>query len=135
MEKLNSNINATPCSEVCEVTIIHQDIVKNVGNKLIADAKLQEMAAAFKVMSDPTRLKIINALMLSEICACDVAALLNMSQPAISHHLRILKQTRLIKYRRDGKVAYYSLDDGHINALFDQCRQHVNEVENCPTPD
>ncbi len=123
----------TPADDdICEITIIHEDVVENVGNKLTADSELQEMAAAFKVMSDPTRLKIINALLISEMCACDIAALLIMSQPAISHHLRILRQSRLIKYRRDGKAAYYSLDDAHINALFDQCLEHVREADACP---
>lgn len=112
---------------VCSTTIIHEDILEKVKQEITDDEILFDMAAEFKVLSDPTRLKIINALMLSEMCVCDISALLNMSQPAISHHLKSLRQTRLIKYRRDGKIAYYSLDDEHIKAMFSQCLTHVTE--------
>ncbi len=112
---------------VCNTTIIHEDILQKVKQEMTDDAILFDMAAEFKVLSDPTRLKIINALLLSEMCVCDIAALLNMSQPAISHHLKSLRQTRLIKYRRDGKIAYYSLDDEHIKIMFSQCATHVTE--------
>jgi len=112
---------------VCNITIIHEDILEKVKKEMTDDDILFNMAAVFKVLSDPTRLKIINALMLSEMCVCDISALLNMSQPAISHHLKSLRQTRLIKYRRDGKIAYYSLDDEHIKIMFDQCVTHVKE--------
>lgn len=112
---------------VCNITIIHEDILEKVKEDMTDDNTLFNMAEAFKVLSDPTRLKIINALMLSEMCVCDISALLNMSQPAISHHLKSLRQTRLIKYRRDGKIAYYSLDDEHIKIMFDQCVIHAKE--------
>lgn len=114
---------------VCNVTIIHEDILEKVKKEMTDDESLFYMAAEFKVLSDPTRLKIINALLLSEMCVCDIAALLNMSQPAVSHHLKSLRQTRLIKYRRDGKIAYYSLDDEHIKIMFSQCATHVKEKE------
>ena len=71
--------------------------------------------------------KIINALLLSELCACDIAAIMRMSQPAVAHHLKILRQTRLVKCRKVGKVVYYSLCDGHVGMLFDQCQTHVRE--------
>lgn len=112
---------------VCNITIIHEDVLKAVKYELTDNECLFNMAAVFKVLSDPTRLKIINALLLSEMCVCDIAALLNMSQPAISHHLKSLRQTRLIKYRRDGKIAYYSLADEHIKIMFGQCATHVKE--------
>lgn len=105
---------------LCHSTIIHADIVKKVKNELADHSQLAKMAELFKVMSDPTRLKIINALILSEMCVCDLSCLLNMKQPAISHHLKMLRQCRLIKYRREGKIAYYSLDDTHIVPMFRQ---------------
>lgn len=111
----------------CNVTIIHEDILEKVKEEITNDEVIYNTANIFKVLSDPTRLKIINALMLSEMCVCDISALLNMSQPAVSHHLKTLRQTRLIKYRRDGKSAYYSLDDDHIKNMFDQCITHVKE--------
>ena len=119
---INKNDNA-----LCSSTIIHEDILEKVKQEMTDDETLFDMAAEFKVLSDPTRLKIINALMLSEMCVCDISALLNMSQPAISHHLKSLRQTHLIKYRRDGKIAYYSLENEHIKLLFSQCLTHVTE--------
>lgn len=110
---------------LCSVTFIHEDIVNKVKNEITNDSILFNMALTFKVLSDPTRLKVINALMLSEMCVCDISALLNMSRPAISHHLKALRQMRLIKYRRDGKIAYYSIDDETIKVIFDQCKIHA----------
>ncbi|NLU08169.1 MAG: winged helix-turn-helix transcriptional regulator [Clostridiales bacterium] len=98
-----------------------------VKKNIVDDVSISDMAEFFKVLNDPTRLKIIAALMLSEMCVCDICAVLGMSQPAVSHHLRVLKQSKLVKYRRDGKVVYYSLDDKHIKPIFNQCLAHVNE--------
>ncbi len=112
---------------VCQSTAIHGDVVQEVNSKLTADEALLEMADLFKAMSDPTRLKIINALLIHEMCVCDLTAVLNLTQPAVSHHLKALRQARLVKYRREGKAAYYSLDDEHIQLLFNQCRTHVAE--------
>ncbi|MCC9295607.1 metalloregulator ArsR/SmtB family transcription factor [Clostridium sp. WLY-B-L2] len=113
--------------EVCDVKIIHDNVVNMVKKKITNDTSIFNMAEFFKVLGDPTRLKIINALILSEMCVCDISAVLNMSQPAISHHLKILRQSKLIRYRRDGKIVYYSLDDEHIKPIFNQCLAHVNE--------
>ncbi|HOE56875.1 MAG TPA: metalloregulator ArsR/SmtB family transcription factor, partial [Bacillota bacterium] len=81
----------------------------------------------FKVFGDTTRIKILCALFESEMCVCDIAALLNMNQSAISHQLRVLKQARLVKYRKEGKVVYYSLDDEHVKQVFEVGLMHVNE--------
>ncbi|MEY8001423.1 ArsR/SmtB family transcription factor [Clostridium sp. Mt-5] len=113
--------------EVCGVNIIHDNVVNMVKKNITNDTSIFNMAEFFKVLNDPTRLKIINSLMLSEMCVCDICAVLNMRQPAISHHLKILKQSKLVKYRRDGKIVYYSLNDGHIKTMFNQCLSHVNE--------
>lgn len=112
---------------LCSVTIIHEDILNKVRKEMAEDNQLVQMAELFKALDDPTRLKIINALLLAEMCVCDIAALLNMTQPAISHHLKTLRQTQLIKFRRDDKIVYYSLDDDHIELLFRQGLAHVIE--------
>lgn len=112
---------------LCSCTIIHEDILSRVKGEMTDDNHLFKMAELFKALNDPTRLKIVNALILSEMCVCDIAALLNMNQPAISHHLKVLRQTQLIKYRREGKIVYYSLDDEHIELLFKQGFAHVIE--------
>ena len=112
---------------LCGNTVIHEDILEKVRGGLTDDKLLRKMAEMFKVMNDPTRLKIINALLLSEMCVCDVAALLDMTQPAISHHIKILRQSGLIRYRRDGKVVYYSLDDEHVGVLFQNGLEHALE--------
>ncbi|MEA4925678.1 MAG: metalloregulator ArsR/SmtB family transcription factor [Syntrophomonadaceae bacterium] len=106
-------------------TVIHEDILNKVRGEMTDDGYLFKIAELFKTLDDPTRLKIVNAIMLSEICVCDIAALLNMKQPAISHHLKVLRQANLIKYRREGKIVYYSLDDEHIELLFRQGLAHV----------
>lgn len=113
--------------EECNCTIIHQDIVNKVRQTMLGEGSIYELAELFKMFGDATRLKILNALFESEMCVCDIAALLGMNQSAISHQLKILKQARLIKYKRDGKVVYYSLDDDHIKQIFDQGLTHVNE--------
>jgi len=114
---------------MCGVTVIHENVLGVVRGGLTDMARLQRVAELFRVMGDPTRLKIINALLLSEMCVCDLAALLEMTQPAVSHHLKVLRQTQLVKYRRDGKVVYYALDDEHVCNLFYQGLVHVCESE------
>lgn len=111
----------------CNCTIIHQDIVDSVKSNMPSEENLYDVAELFKVFGDTTRIKIICALFEHEMCVCDIANLLNMSQSAISHQLRVLKQARLVKYRREGKVVYYSLDDEHVRHIFNQGLAHVSE--------
>ena len=113
--------------ETCGYTVIHEDVVNEVRERLLEEDTVMALAEFFKVFADPTRLNILYALSVSEMCVCDLAALLSMSQSAISHQLKVLRQTRLIKYRKEGKVVYYSLDDDHIRQVFDQGLAHVNE--------
>lgn len=113
--------------EKCEVTIIHEDVVEEVRKQMPSEDKLVKTAELLKVFGDPTRIKIICALMKAEMCVCDLSALLNTSHSAISHQLKTLKQTRLVKYRRVGKVVYYSLDDDHIGKIFEAGYEHVME--------
>jgi ArsR family transcriptional regulator len=111
----------------CCTNIIHEDVVKRVRGGLASDGQIQKTAELFKALNDPSRLKIINALLLNEMCVCDIAVLMDMTQPAVSHHLKVLRQTQLVKYRREGKVVYYSLNDEHVSNIFYQGVLHASE--------
>lgn len=111
----------------CNGNIIHEDIVVRVKDQLPAEETLYDLAELFKVFGDTTRIKIICALFESEMCVCDLSCLLNMTQSAISHQLRVLKSARLVKFRREGKVVYYSLDDEHIKHIYDAGLNHISE--------
>lgn len=113
--------------ECCECLQVHTDVVERVSSQMPDDEILYDVADLFKVFGDCTRIKILYALFESEMCVCDIADLLGMSQSAISHQLRVLKQTCLVKYRRDGKTVFYSLADAHIKTIFDQGLEHVLE--------
>lgn len=114
-------------SEFCSVSIIHEDVVKEVAEKMPDDGSLERLADFFKVFGDSTRIRILWALSESEMCVCDIAALLNASQSSISHQLRVLKQNALVKNKKVGKVVYYSLKDEHIKEIFSQGFIHINE--------
>ena len=114
-------------SEYCSCNVIHKEVVENVKNKLPKEETLYDLAELFKVFCDSTRIKIICSLFESEMCVCDLSVLLNISQSAISHQLRVLKSARLVKFRRAGKVIYYSLDDEHIKQIFDAGLHHITE--------
>ena len=111
----------------CSSDVIHEEIVAEVKKKMPQETLLLDLADLFKVFSDSTRVKILCALLQNEMCVCDIAFLLGMSKSAISHQLRTLRQTRLVKYRREGKIIYYSLEDEHVGTIFDQGLTHVSE--------
>lgn len=113
--------------ETCNCTIIHEDVVNKVMKSIPDEETLYDLADLFKVFGDSTRIKVLCALFQTEMCVCDIAALLGMTQSAISHQLRVLKQARLVKYKREGKVVYYSLDDEHVKSIFDQGLIHISE--------
>jgi ArsR family transcriptional regulator len=113
--------------ESLDCTVIHEEVVAEVRKTMPDDEVLLDLADLFKVFGDSTRVKILCALLRAEMCVCDIAALLGMSKSAISHQLRTLRQTRLVKYRRKGKVVYYSLEDEHVGTIFDQGLTHVSE--------
>lgn len=120
-------LNLEEKMESCSCNIIHKEVIEKVNDALPADETLYDLAEFFKVFGDSTRIKIICALFESEMCVCDLAALLGVTQSAISHQLRTLKGARLVRYRRDGKVIYYSLDDEHIKHIFDEGLRHITE--------
>lgn len=113
--------------ESCSCNIIHEDVVNRVKETMPKEEKLYDLAELFKVFGDTTRIKILYALFASEMCVCDITSLFGMTQSAISHQLRALKQARLVKYRKEGKVVYYSLDDEHVKQIFDQGLIHIND--------
>jgi DNA-binding transcriptional ArsR family regulator len=111
----------------CDCNVIHEEVVNRVRKALPDTEALLNLAELFRVFGDTTRVRIISALIHAEMCVCDIAALLGMTKSAISHQLRALRQTKLVKYRKDGKVVYYSLDDDHVATLFAQGLTHVCE--------
>lgn len=114
--------------DICEINIIHQDKVENQKKIMPDDELIYDLAEFFKVFADSTRMKIIYALMNEELCVCDIAAIVGTTQSAISHQLRILKQSKLVKYRKDGKIVYYSLDDEHIAEIVKKGSEHIEEL-------
>jgi len=113
--------------ENCNCSIIHENVINKVKENIPQEETLYDLADFFKVLGDSTRIKILYALFQAEMCVCDIAALLGMTQSSISHQLRVLKQARIVKYRRDGKVVFYSLDDEHVKVIFDQGLIHIAE--------
>lgn len=112
---------------VCDCSVIHEDSVEEVRKKMPQEEQLYELADFFKVLGDSTRVKIMWALDMKELCVCDLAVLLNMTKSAISHQLRALREARLVKFRKDSKVVYYSLADHHVKQVFEMGYQHINE--------
>jgi len=112
-------------SDVCEVLCISKEKVDAVRMNMHAEGVMKKLAQTFKVLGDPTRTQILYALSQDELCVCDLAYLLGKTQSAVSHQLRVLRNLDLVKYRKDGKIAYYSLDDLHIRNLFNEGLKHV----------
>ncbi|MCR2032875.1 metalloregulator ArsR/SmtB family transcription factor [Anaerofustis stercorihominis] len=113
--------------ETCELKHVHKDIVKQVHDKMPDEEELYDLAELFKVFGDSTRIKILNALLVSEMCVCDIANILSMTQSAVSHQLKNLKNARLIKNRKDGKTVFYSLADEHVMTILNQGIDHIEE--------
>lgn len=108
--------------------IIHKDVVDKVSQNMLNDDASIDLAEFFKIFGDSTRIKILNALITESMCVCDIAALLNMTHSAISHQLKILKQAKIVKYNKVGKVVYYMLDDEHIEQIFKKGVEHIEEI-------
>lgn len=111
----------------CDCNRTHDEIVVRVNESMPDDEILYDLAELFKIFGDSTRIKILYVLFESEMCVCDIAQLLGMTQSAISHQLRSLKQSKLVKYRREGKTVFYSLADSHVRSIMDQGMEHVAE--------
>ena len=113
--------------EVCDGFEVHEDLLKIVNETLPEETELYDLAELFKVFGDSTRIRILFVLFEAEVCVCDLAKVLNMTQSAISHQLRILKQNKLVKSRREGKSIFYSLADDHVRTIINQGRDHIEE--------
>ena len=119
--------NTNDTLEICITKGIHREIIRTVSRNMPDPVSIHELADLFKLFGDSTRLGILWALSESEMCVCDLCALLRMKQPAVSHQLKNLKQSRIVKSRRDGKIVYYSLDDDHIRRLLNLGMEHTQE--------
>ena len=113
--------------EICEGCEVHEDLLKIVNETLPEETELYDLAELFKVFGDSTRIRILFVLFEAEVCVCDLAKVLNMTQSAISHQLRILKQNKLVKSRREGKSIFYSLAYDHVRTIINQGRDHIEE--------
>lgn len=113
--------------DVCDLVQIDLTRVRKIRAALVAPDAVQGLADTFSALGDPTRVRILDALSHGELCVCDLAAVLSLSQSAVSHQLRLLRGLRLVRPRRDGRIVFYSLDDQHIISLFKQTLQHVEE--------
>ena len=123
-KEMTENEKEQECCEDCEV---HENLLEIVNRTMPEETELYDLAELFKIFGDSTRIRILFVLFESEVCVCDLAAVLNMTQSAISHQLRILKQSRLVKSRREGKSVFYSLADEHVRAIIAQGQEHIEE--------
>ena len=113
--------------ECCSEEYVHEDLLKIVNDTMPEETELYDLAELFKVFGDSTRIRILFVLFEAEVCVCDLAEALHMTQSAISHQLRILKQNKLVNSRREGKSIFYSLADGHVRTIIAQGREHIEE--------
>lgn len=120
-------MNSDQETERGEFLHAHEDVIEKVTEQMPDDETLYDLADFFRIFADSTRIKILYALFESEMCVYDIAQMLNMTQSAISHQLRALKQSKLVKYRRKGKTVLYSLADGHVRTIIDQGMEHIGE--------
>ena len=113
--------------DVCDLVQIDLARVRKLRSDLVSPDAVQGLADTFSALGDPTRVRILDVLSHGELCVCDLAAVVGLSQSAVSHQLRLLRGIRLVKPRRDGRIVFYSLDDQHIISIFKQTLQHVQE--------
>ena len=127
-EKMISNMNNIDDTvQCCDCNEVHEELLKIVNETMPEETELYDLAELFKVFGDSTRIRILFVLFEAEVCVCDLAKVLNMTQSAISHQLRILKQNKLVNSRREGKSVFYSLADGHVRTIIAQGREHIEE--------
>ena len=122
---MQKNLDKEPVC--CETVEVHEDLLRIVEQTMPEETELYDLAELFKVFGDSTRIRILFVLSSAEVCVCDLARVLNMTQSAISHQLRILKQSQLVKSRRDGKSVFYSLADDHVYRIINQGFEHIKE--------
>ncbi len=120
-------MSARNIQDMCEIKSVNKTKIMAILKDMLTDDEARDLSDTFSVLADPTRSKIIYALSKTELCVCDIASLLNISVSAISHQLRLLRNMRLVKYRKEAKMVYYSLDDMHISRLFNEGLKHIRE--------
>jgi len=113
---------------MCKVFYVNTEAVNKISAQMVSEDTLSVMAETFSLLGDPTRLRVVRALSLGELCVCDLASMLGVGRTVISNHLRLLRTMRLVTYRRQGKLAYYSFTDDHIKNLLSECLEHVQEL-------
>jgi ArsR family transcriptional regulator len=113
--------------DLCDQTCIHQSLLEKVNATMPEETELYDLSELFKVFGDSTRIRILFVLFEAEVCVCDLAQVLNMTQSAISHQLKILRQSKLVKSRREGKSVFYSLADSHVRTIIAQGLEHIEE--------
>lgn len=113
--------------DCCEVNEVHSSVLQNIIAEMPDEIELYNLAELFKVFGDSTRIRILYVLFEAEVCVCDLASALNMNQSAISHQLKILKQNKLVKARREGKSVFYSLADDHVRTIIAKGQEHIEE--------
>ena len=113
--------------DVCQVACVHEEAVDGARQAMLGHDEAASLAEVFKILGDPTRVRLLSGLAQGELCVCDLSVLLDMSQSAVSHQLRVLRAARMVKPRRQGKMVFYFLDDEHVERLFAQALEHVRE--------
>jgi DNA-binding transcriptional ArsR family regulator len=113
--------------DTCEVRCVHPDSVRRGRDLLLPPDEYRALASTFQALSDPSRAKIVYSLLEQELCTCDIAAIVGVSESAVSQHLNVLRRLRLVRSRREGKVIYHTLDDGHIRTLLGVCLEHLRD--------
>jgi len=113
--------------EICDVRVVHLERVSRARDEAVSQREAEQLALTYKALGDPTRLKMVMALAGGEMCVCDLAAFLGLTESAVSHHLRRLKDLALVKSRRDGQILYYSLDDEHVSKILKVGLEHIRE--------
>ena len=114
-------------SGFCDVEVIHAELVEDVKGNMSGNGEYNSLAALYKMFGDPSRLRILHALSLHELCVCDLAALLGLSKSAVSHQLKSLRLAKLVKFRREGQVVFYALDDDHVKEILALGFEHLRE--------
>jgi ArsR family transcriptional regulator, lead/cadmium/zinc/bismuth-responsive transcriptional repressor len=129
-----SDVLSTAEAEACDVFFADPEKVARIRAGLMAAPEVGALAETFRVLGDPTRVRILDALAAAELCVCDLATLLGLTESAVSHQLRLLRTTRVVRARREGRMDYYALDDQHVTGLFEQGLQHVEEARGARRP-
>lgn len=114
-------------ADECEVYYVNEEHVRHAREALPSEREIMALAETFATLGDPTRVKILQALAVEELCVCDLSRLLGISESGTSHQLRLLRARKLVRYRKEGKMVFYSLDDAHIDRLMEQALRHVRE--------